>query len=316
MSKRRLGNTQLAISPLVLGGNVFGWTADRDTSFALLDRFLDAGCEAIDTADVYSAWVPGHQGGESESIIGDWMAARGNRDSVVLITKVGMAMGSGRKGLSAAWIESEVEQSLRRLRTDRIDLYFSHVFDEQVPIEETLRAYDRLIRTGKVRYIGASNHSPEQLAAALRVSSQAALPRYAVLQPHYNLYDRDSYEGPLRDLAVAEGLGVITYFSLASGFLTGKYRSSDDLGKSPRGGGMGKYLDARGFAVLAALDRIAAAHGAQPAEVALAWLMARQGVTAPIASATSIEQLESLVRATQLVLAPADMTDLERAGRD
>lgn len=314
MSKRRLGNTELAISPLVFGGNVFGWTADRNTSFALLDRFVEAGLEAIDTADVYSVWVPGHQGGESETIIGDWMAARGNRDRVVLITKVGMTMGPGRTGLSAAWIQSEVEESLRRLRTDRIDLYFSHQFDQQVPIEETLRAYERLVEAGKVRYIGASNHTAAQLGAALRISAEKKLPRYEVLQPHYNLYNRDSYEGALRDLAIEEELGVITYFSLASGFLTGKYRSREDFGKSSRGGGMEKFLNPRGLAILAALDRVAAAHGAQPAEVALAWLIAGKGVTAPIASATSLDQMESLIRATRLQLAPEEMADLDRAG--
>jgi aryl-alcohol dehydrogenase-like predicted oxidoreductase len=314
MSRRQLGRTELAISPLVFGGNVFGWTADRDTSFALLDRFVEAGFEAIDTADVYSAWVPGHQGGESERIIGEWMAERGNRDRIVLITKVGMTMGPGRKGLSAAWIESEVEESLRRLRTDRIDLYFSHVFDEQVPVEETLRAYERLIKAGKVRFIGASNHTAAQLASALQVAADNGLPRYEVLQPHYNLYVRSDFEGPLCDLAVAEGLGVITYFSLASGFLTGKYRSKADLGKSPRGGSIGRFMDARGFAILAALDQVAAAHGAKPAEVALAWLIARKGVTAPIASATSIAQLESLIRSTRLVLAPEEMAALDRAG--
>ncbi len=314
MSKRRLGNTELAIAPLVFGGNVFGWTADRGTSFALLDRFVEAGFEAIDTADVYSVWVPGHKGGESETIIGDWMAARGNRDRIVLITKVGMTMGPGRKGLSAAWIQSEVEESLRRLRTDRIDLYFSHQFDEQVPIEETLRAYERLVEAGKVRYIGASNHTADQLGAALRISAGKGLPRYEVLQPHYNLYNRDSYEGALRDLAIREGLGVITYFSLASGFLTGKYRSAEDLGKSARGRGMGSFLNPRGLAILAALDRVAAAHGAQPAEVALAWLIASKGVTAPIASATSLEQMQSLIRSTRLKLEPAEISALDRAG--
>jgi aryl-alcohol dehydrogenase-like predicted oxidoreductase len=314
MSKRQLGRTELAIAPLVLGGNVFGWTADRATSFALLDRFVDAGFQAIDTADIYSMWVPGHQGGESEAIIGEWMATRGNRDRIVLITKVGMAMGSGGKGLSAKWIESEVEESLRRLRTDRIDLYFSHQFDENVPIDETLGAYERLIKAGKVRYIGASNFTAEQLANALKISAKQKLPRYAVLQPHYNLYDRENYEGALRDLAVSEGLGVITYFSLASGFLTGKYRTKEDLGKSPRGRGMGNYLNPRGLAILAALDRIAAAHGAKPAEVALAWLIAKQGVTAPIASATSLEQMESLIRSTQLQLEPAEISELDRAG--
>lgn len=314
MEKRRLGHTDLAIAPLVLGGNVFGWTADRDTSFGLLDRFVEAGFQAIDTADVYSVWVPGHQGGESESIIGEWLQSRGNRDRVVLITKVGWAMDTARRSLSAARIERDVEASLRRLRTDRIDLYFSHVFDPQVPPEETLAAYERLIRAGKVRHIGASNHTAEQLSQALQASASSGLPRYEVLQPEYNLCDRGSFEGPLRDLAVAEGLGVITFFSLASGFLTGKYRSREDFGKSPRGGGMARYLDARGLAILAALDEVAAAHAAKPAEVALAWLMASRGVTAPIASATSIEQIESLVRSAQLVLSAAEMTALDRAG--
>jgi aryl-alcohol dehydrogenase-like predicted oxidoreductase len=314
MSKRRLGNTELAISPLVFGGNVFGWTADRATSFALLDRFVESGFEAIDTADVYSVWVPGHKGGESEIIIGDWMAERGNRDRIVLITKVGMTMGPGRTGLSARWIQGEAEESLRRLRTDHIDLYFSHQFDGQVPIEETLRAYEQLIAAGKVRCIGASNHTADQLRAALRTSAEKSLPRYEMLQPHYNLYNRDSFEGELRDLAISEGLGVITYFSLASGFLTGKYRSREDLGKSPRGGGMAGFLDPRGFAILSALDRVAAAHGAKPAEVALAWLIASKGVTAPIASATSLDQMESLIRATQLRLAPDEMAELDRAG--
>jgi aryl-alcohol dehydrogenase-like predicted oxidoreductase len=314
MSKRRLGNTELAISPLVFGGNVFGWTADRSTSFALLDRFVEAGFEAIDTADVYSVWVPGHRGGESETIIGGWMAERGNRERIVLITKVGMTMGPGREGLSAAWIQSEVEESLRRLRTDHIDLYFSHQFDEQVPVEETLRAYERLIEAGKVRYIGASNFTAEQLGGALRTAADRGLPRYDVLQPHYNLCDRDNYEGPLRDLAVAEGLGVITYFGLARGFLSGKYRSPADLDRSPRGSSISRYMNARGFAILAALDRVAAAHGAQPAEVALAWLIESKGVTAPIASATSLGQMESLIRATQLRLAPEQMAELERAG--
>jgi aryl-alcohol dehydrogenase-like predicted oxidoreductase len=314
MEKRRLGHTDLAIAPLVLGGNVFGWTAERDTSFKLLDRFVDAGFQAIDTADVYSVWVPAHQGGESESIIGEWMQSRGNRDRVVLITKVGWAMDTAGRGLSAARIERDVEASLRRLRTDRIDLYFSHVFDPQVPQEETLGAYERLIRAGKVRYIGASNHTADQLALALQASAARNLPRYQVLQPEYNLCDRSAFEGALRDKAVAAGLGVITYFSLASGFLTGKYRSKSDFSKSPRGGGMARYLDARGLAILAALDQVAAAHGAKPAEVALAWLMASKGVTAPIASATRIEQLESLLRATQLQLSAAEMAALDRAG--
>jgi aryl-alcohol dehydrogenase-like predicted oxidoreductase len=296
----------------VFGGNVFGWTADKARSFELLDRFVDAGFETIDSADIYSNWIPGNSGGESETIIGEWMQARGNRDRVIVITKVGMEMKEG-KGLSADWIERSVEASLRRLKTDRIDLYFSHIFDDSVPVEETLAAHDRLVRAGKVRAIGASNHSAEQLAQALKASADNGLARYEALQPQYNLYDRDGYDGALRDLAIAEGLGVITYYSLASGFLSGKYRSADDFGKSPRGGGMGNYLNERGLRILAALDEVAAAHGAAPAEVALAWLMARQGVTAPIASATSVDQLDSLIRSAKLVLSADDIARLDRA---
>lgn len=312
MTKKELGKTGLKISSLVFGGNVFGWTADKKRSFELLDRFADAGFEAIDTADMYSTWVPCNHGGESETIIGEWMASRGNRDRVVLITKVGMEMPEG-KGLSAAWIERAVEASLRRLQTDHIDLYFSHIFDETVPVEETLQAYERLIKAGKVRAIGASNHTADQLARTLQVARATGLPRYEVLQPQYNLYDRAAYDGGLRDLALAEGLGVITYYSLASGFLTGKYRSSDDLQKSPRGGGIKAYLDARGLRVLAALDEVANDHGAALAEVALAWLIARPGVTAPIASATSLEQLESILRSTRLTLSTADVARLDQA---
>lgn len=312
-TKKALGNTGLAISPLVFGGNVFGWTADRKRSFELLDRFVGAGFETIDSADVYSTWVPGNSGGESETIIGDWLKARGGRDRVVLITKVGMEMPSGDKGLSAAWIGRAVEDSLRRLQTDHIDLYFSHIFDTSVPVEETLRAYERLIAAGKVRAIGASNHSAGQLAAVLRAARAAGLPGYEVLQPQYNLYDRATYEGSLRDLAIAEGLGVITYYSLASGFLTGKYRGPDDLKKSPRGGGIEAYLDGRGKGILAALDDVASAHDAALAEVALAWLIAREGVTAPIASATSLDQLESLIRSTRLMLSAEDIARLDKA---
>jgi aryl-alcohol dehydrogenase-like predicted oxidoreductase len=313
MEKRRLGRTDLSIAPLVLGGNVFGWTADRAATFTLLDRFTGAGFDAVDTADIYSTWVPGHQGGESESLIGEWMKARGNRDHITLITKVGMQMAPGKQGLSAAWIERAAEDSLRRLQTDRIDLYFSHTFDPDVPVDETLRAYERLVRAGKVRYIGASNHDTAQLGLALKAARDGGLPRYDVLQPHYNLYERAGYERALRDLAVGEGLGVITYFSLASGFLTGKYRSAKDFSRSPRGAGMSRFLNARGLAILAALDRVAAAHAARPAEVAIAWLIARAGVTAPIASATNPEQLDSLVRATQLTLAVDEIADLDRA---
>jgi aryl-alcohol dehydrogenase-like predicted oxidoreductase len=313
LQKRRLGRTDLEIAPLVLGGNVFGWTADEKTSFDLLDRFVDAGFNAIDTADAYSRWVPGNQGGESETIIGRWMKARGNRDKVVIITKVGSDMGQGKKDLSAAYIEKAVEDSLRRLQIDAIDLYLSHWPDPTTPYEETLGAYEKLLKAGKVRNIGASNLDAGQLRAALDVAKLRDLPRYEVLQPEYNLYDRSSYEGPLRDLCMAEGLGVITYYSLASGFLSGKYRSVADLGKSPRGGGVKKYLDQRGMRILAALDAVAARHGAAPAEVALAWIIAKPGVTAPIASATSLEQMESLVRSAALSLAAADIKELDDA---
>lgn len=313
MNKRPLGNTGINVSPLILGGNVFGWTADRTRSFELLDRFLDAGFEAIDTADIYSTWAPGNRGGESERIIGEWMASRRSRERVIVITKVGMELSPDEKGLSAAWITKAVEGSLRRLQTDRIDVYFSHIFDENVPVEETLEAYERLIAAGKVRAIGASNHSPDQLKHALDVARRTGLPRYSVLQPLYNLYDRAAFEEGLRDLARSEGLGVIPYFGLARGFLSGKYRTADDLSKSPRGGGIATYMNARGMAILKALDEVAAAHGARPAEVALAWLMAREGVTAPIASATRLDQLESLMSATRLSLSEAEINDLDQA---
>jgi len=310
--KRALGKSGISISPLVFGANVFGWTADKQRSFELLDRFTEAGFETVDTADMYSTWVPGNQGGESETIIGEWMKSRGNRNNMVVITKVGMEMPPGRKGLSAAWIESAVEDSLRRLQIDHIDVYFSHVFDAEVPIEETLLAYERLIKAGKVRTIGASNHTAEQLAAALQAAGNG-LPRYEVLQPGYNLHDRAGYEGALRDLAISEGLGVITYYSLANGFLSGKYRSAADLGKSARGGRIEAYLNERGMRILAALDEIAGAHDAAPAEVALAWLIGREGVTAPIVSATRLDQLENLIRSTRLVLSQTEFDRLESA---
>ena len=313
--KRPLGRTGLSISPLVFGGNVFGWTIDKKTSFNLLDRLAGAGFETVDTADVYSAWKPGNVGGESETILGEWMRARGCRDRMVIITKVGMQMAPDRKGLSAAWIERAVEDSLRRLQTDHIDLYLSHKFDPDTPHEETLAAYQKLIAAGKVRAIGASNFDAVQLRAALDTAKAKGLPRYEVLQPEYNLYDRKNYDGALRDLAMTEGLGVITYYSLAKGFLSGKYRSEADLGQSPRGGGVKAYLNERGFRVLQVLDDVASRHGAKPAEVALAWLMARPGVTAPIASATSLGQLESLLRAASLDLASEDIAVLEAASR-
>lgn len=314
MQKRPLGDTGFEIAPLVLGGNVFGWTVDQAASFRLLDGFVDAGLDAIDTADSYSSWVPGNKGGESETIIGDWLARNpGKRDKLVIVTKVGSDMGQGRRDLSAKWILEEVEASLRRLRIDAIDVYLSHWPDPATPHAETLGAYARLIEAGKVRAVGASNLDADQLADALRVADDRGLPRYQVLQPGYNLCDRTSLEGPLLDLCRREGLGVVTYFSLAKGFLSGKYRSQADLGKSPRGGGVAQYLTPRGFAILDALDAVAARHGATPAEVALAWVIARPGVTAPIASATSLEQLASLVRATELRLAPEDVAALDAA---
>jgi aryl-alcohol dehydrogenase-like predicted oxidoreductase len=314
MQKRPLGDTGFEIAPLVLGGNVFGWTVDEAGAFRLLDAFVEAGLDAVDTADSYSTWVPGNKGGESETIIGNWLARNpGKRDKVVVITKVGSDMGQGRRDLSAKWILEEVEASLRRLRLEAIDVYLSHWPDPATPHAETLGAYARLIEAGKVRAVGASNLDAAQLAEALRIADGEGLPRYRVLQPGYNLYDRDGLEGPLLDLCRREGLGVVTYFSLAKGFLSGKYRSQADLGKSPRGGGVAAYLNARGFAILDALDAVAARHGATPAEVALAWVIARPGVTAPIASATSLEQLASLVRATELRLAPEDVAALDAA---
>jgi aryl-alcohol dehydrogenase-like predicted oxidoreductase len=254
MQKRRLGRTDLSIAPMVFGGNVFGWTTDAKTAFALLDRFAAAGLNAIDTADVYSAWAPGNTGGESETIIGDWMKARGNRHAMTVVTKVGSPMGPGKKGLSARYIEEAVEASLKRLKVETIDLYLSHWPDEATPHEETLGAYQRLIAKGKIRWCGASNFNATQLAAALDASQARGLPRYEVLQPEYNLYDRDLFDGPLRDLCVAQEIGVITYYSLAKGFLSGKYRGEADLGQSPRGGGVKAYLNARGFRILAALN--------------------------------------------------------------
>ena len=313
MEKRRLGRTNLTIAPLVLGGNVFGWTADEKTSFDLLDRFADAGFNAIDTADVYSNWAPGNKGGESETIIGKWMKSRGNRDRIVVITKVGSDLGEGRKGLSASYVERAVEASLKRLQTDFIDLYLSHWPDSSVPYDETLGAYQRLIEKGKIRHAGASNLDAGQLTAALKIASQKSLPRYEVLQPEYNLYDRSSLDGPLLDLCVVEEIGVITYFSLAKGFLSGKYRSDADLGKSPRGSGVGKYLNARGFRILAALDAVSARHSASQAEVALAWIIARPSVTAPIASATTLPQMESLIRSASLKLSASDLAKLDTA---
>lgn len=315
MQKRPLGRSGLSIAPLVFGGNVFGWTADEPTSFALLDRFVDAGFDAVDTADVYSAWAPGNSGGESETIIGNWMKARGARSKITLITKVGSPMGEGKKGLSARYIAEAVEASLRRLQTDVIDLYLSHWPDPETPYEETLGAYDKLLKAGTVRAIGCSNLDAGQLRASLEAAKAAGLPRYEVLQPEYNLHDRAKFEGALGDLCLTEQIGVITYFSLAKGFLSGKYRSESDLGKSPRGErGVRPYLTERGFRILNALDMVAAAKGAKPAEIAIAWLMHKKAVTAPIASATTLDQMESLVRSATVTLSAEDMAALDAAG--
>ncbi|NBB14976.1 aldo/keto reductase [Caulobacter sp. SLTY] len=311
MMKRPLGRSGLSISPLVLGGNVFGWTADEATSHRVLDAFVDGGFETIDTADVYSAWVPGHTGGESETVIGTWLKARGRRDDVVIATKV--AMGPAHPGLSAKNIEEACEDSLRRLQTDYIDLYQSHRDDAETPQEETAEAFDRLVKAGKVRAIGASNFDAGRLGSALDISAHKGLARYDSLQPAYNLMDR-GIEGPLLDLCIAREVGVISYYGLASGFLTGKYRSEADLGKSPRGRGMGKHLEGeRGPKVLAALDAVAAEAGASQAQVALAWVMARPGLTAPIASATSVAQLQELLGAARLSLSDAQMSRLNEA---
>lgn len=308
-----LGKTGIQVAPLVLGGNVFGWTADEARSFALLDAAAAAGLNTIDTADSYSSWVPGNVGGESETIIGKWLKRSGRRDSTVVITKVGSAVGAYPKDLKAQHVLAAAEDSLRRLQTDRIDVYFSHWPDTSTSHEETLGAYQKLIEQGKVRVIGASNYSAQEMQDALATANTRSLPRYQVLQPEYNLYKRASFEGALQDFCVREGLGVIPYFGLASGFLTGKYRSAADFGKSPRGHAMEKYLDGRGLRILAALDAVASAHGAQLAEVALAWLMHQPGVTAPIASATSMEQLASLIRATDLRLSAEDLRTLATA---
>lgn len=313
MQLRPLGRTGIQVSPLCLGGNVFGWTADAATSSNLLDRFVDGGGNFIDTADAYSRWAPGHVGGESETIIGEWLARSGKRNRVVVATKVGSDMGQGRKDLRAGWIRQAVEDSLRRLRIDVIDLYQAHWDDAATPLEETLGAFADLVRAGKVRAIGASNYDASRLEQALAISARLGLPRYETLQPHFNLVDRAGYEGALEALCRREGLGVITYYSLASGFLTGKYRQPEDAAGKARGRGAAKYLDARGLKLLETLDRAATAHGATPAQIALAWLMARPGITAPIASATSVEQLDELLGAARLRLDPAAIAELDAA---
>ncbi len=314
MNTKQLGKSALQVPPIIFGGNVFGWTADRATSFRLLDALVDAGLTCIDTADVYSAWVPGHAGGESEAVIGEWLKARpGMRARVTLMTKVGMEIPNKGVGLSAAWIAQAAEDSLRRLGTDVIDLYYAHKDDEKAPQEETAQAFGKLVAAGKVRVLGASNFSAARLESALAISAQLGLPRYEVMQPHYNLMER-GIEADLIPTCIRHGLAIAPYFALAAGFLTGKYRSEADLGKSPRGArGAGKYLTPKGHAVLAALDKVAAQTGAKPGQVAIAWLVAKPGITAALASATSLEQLSELVQAASLKLDAAAMAALDAA---
>ncbi|MDR3617808.1 MAG: aldo/keto reductase [Paludisphaera borealis] len=313
MKTRKIGGSGLEVAPLAFGGNVFGWTIDEARSFKLLDAFVAAGFNLVDTADMYSRWAPGNHGGESETIIGKWFKQTGKRDKVVLATKVGMEMGPDKKGLSKPYIFKAVEDSLKRLQTDRIDLYQSHKDDPDTPVEETLEAFGELIKQGKVRAIGASNYSAARLAESLKFSKAEGLPAYQCLQPQYNLMERAGYEHDLEPLCDRENIGVIPYYSLASGFLSGKYRTEDDLKKSARGQGVKKYLDARGFRVLDALEAVAAETASNPARVAIAWLIARPSVTAPIASATSIEQLDDLIEATRLELDDAAIKRLNEA---
>ena len=312
-TKRKLGNSGLEIAPIVFGGNIFGWTADESTSFQLLDAFIAAGFSAVDTADVYSKWVPGNKGGESETIIGKWLKRTGTRARVIIATKVGAEMGPGKKGLSKKYILAAVEDSLQRLQTDYIDLYQSHVDDPDTPPEETLEAYAQLIQQGKVRTIGASNYTAKRLVEALQISKKKSLPRYESLQPLYNLYDRADFEAELAPLCRRENIGVIPYFSLASGFLAGKYRSEADLANRPRGSFVKKYLNERGYKILAALDQVAKTHGATPTQVAIAWLLAQPSVTAPIASATNLNQLNELLGAVNIKLDPESLEKLNQA---
>ena len=313
MDKRRIGRSDLAVAPFCQGGNVFGWTADEATSFAILDRFVERGFDFIDTADVYSRWAPGHAGGESETVIGRWFAARpGIRERIVLATKVGMDLGEAGEGLSAQHIERACEASLRRLQTDRIDLYQSHLDDTATPLDETLRAHERLIAAGKVRVIGASNYSAARLGEALQVSASAGLQRYECLQPDYSLAER-GYEAELEPLCRAEQIGVIGYFSLAAGFLTGKYRTAQDAAGRARENRVAKYINPRGLSLLGVLDSVSGTLGASPAQVALAWIIARPGITAPIASATSVAQLDELLGSAALTLTADAIARLDAA---
>jgi aryl-alcohol dehydrogenase-like predicted oxidoreductase len=313
MNKRKLGKTGLEISPLVFGGNIFGWTVDQATSFKLLDAFAAAGFNSVDTADVYSKWVPGHTGGESEIILGEWMKRSGNRNKIIVATKVGMDMGDGKKGLSKSHILRSAEDSLRRLQTDYIDLYQSHIDDPDTPLEETLGAYAQLLKQGKVRAIGASNHKAERLATALETGRKSGLPAYQTLQPNYSLIERTEYESTLEPVCEKEGLGVINYFPLAGGFLTGKYRSEKDVAGKARARNVTKHLNERGFKILAALDQVAKKYNATPARISLAWLLARPSITAPIVSATNLEQLNDLVSSVDLALDRESVEFLNKA---
>ncbi|MEH2004197.1 aldo/keto reductase [Nostoc sp.] len=304
MERLKLGRSGLEVSRLCFGGNVFGWTIDEDTSFEILDHFIEAGGNFIDTADVYSKWVPDNQGGESEIILGKWLKQRGNRDQVVIATKVGNDMGIKGKGLSPKHIQQAVEDSLHRLQTDYIDLYQSHIDDQSTPLAETLETYGELIHQGKVRFIGASNYSAERLIEALQISQQHSYPRYESLQPCYNLYDRAEYEQELQQISQEQLIGVISYSSLCSGFLSGKYRSEKDLSISARGDSVKKYLNARGLAILEALDEVAKIYNATPTQIALAWLIARPTITAPIVSATKVEQLQDIIKSVDIKLEP------------
>ncbi len=313
MNLRKLGNSGLEVSSLAFGGNVFGWTVDEPASFRLLDAFVATGCNFIDTADVYSKWVPGNKGGESETILGNWLKRSGKRRQVVIATKVGMEMGPAQKGLSRSYILRAVEDSLRRLQTDYIDLYQSHVDDTSVPLAETLETYAELVKQGKVRAIGASNYKADRLGEALRTSKQHGFPAYQSLQPNYNLYDREEFESGPETVCRENGLGVIPYFPLASGFLTGKYRSEADLAASKRGQFVKKYLNDRGLKILRALDELSRELRSTPARISLAWLMARPSITAPIASATSLDQLNDLIGAAELRLDSASLNRLNQA---
>jgi aryl-alcohol dehydrogenase-like predicted oxidoreductase len=315
MDKRQLGRSSLQVAPFAFGGNVFGWTVDETTAFQLLDAFSAAGYNLIDTADSYSRWAPGNKGGESETIIGNWMKQRRNRDKILVATKVGSDMGQGKRDISKKYILRAAEDSLRRLQTDYIDLYQTHWDVESVPVEETLDAYAQLVKEGKARWIGASNISAIRLNNSLEASDRNGYPRYQALQPQYNLYDREKFEKDFEQICLEENIGVITYYSLASGFLTGKYRSEADLRKTARGSGVKRYLDERGFRILAALDKVTKQYDTTPATIAIAWLQSMPSVTAPIASATSVAQLESLMKAAEIKLGDEAMSVLNEASK-